>query len=440
MIKSFYEISENEYFQQLENKLRDEIHNESEDYILSLGENEYKSYLIDKYGLEKIEIFKSEEKFAEPHKKVGTIQDKFGRNIKRSIYHYTIKYPFSGDPSLFSVRPSQHSIEYKRIEVDTENNTVSINFKLPKNDQDQVEKEKEKIYSQAFVNLDSLNNSVERWNSLLPGKVDSIFDEIKKEETESKEPDEEAEITGEEEAESVPADQPAIDDQKEEAEQKEPSKETEVKGDEKAESVPAVAPAIEKSKPTPSVEKDEKVASGPHLSKELYTDILNIIYDVGKKMEKKPSLYLDRDEEDLRDQFMLFLETRYEGATGTSEIFSKKGSTDIILKYSEEGPNLFVAECKFWHGINVFKKVVSQLFGKYVTWKDSKAALLFFVTNQNFSSVLTEVKQHISEHPYYKNYLGDNGDSSFAYKFHLTNRDDIEIDLEVLLFHFPHLD
>ena len=76
-------------------------------------------------------------------------------------------------------------------------------------------------------------------------------------------------------------------------------------------------------------------------------------------MERKPSLYRGKEEEDLRDQFLLFLETRYAATTGTSETFNKAGKTDILLKY-EDGTNLFVAECKWWKGEREFHAAINN--------------------------------------------------------------------------------
>lgn len=82
----------------------------------------------------------------------------------------------------------------------------------------------------------------------------------------------------------------------------------------------------------------------------MYHDVLKVIYDSGKGMERKPKLYIGKDEEGLRDQFLYVLETRYVGITATGETFNSIGKADIILKYANDGSNLFVAECKFWHG------------------------------------------------------------------------------------------
>jgi hypothetical protein len=112
-------------------------------------------------------------------------------------------------------------------------------------------------------------------------------------------------------------------------------------------------------------------------------------------MEKKPSTYKDKDEKGIRDQFLLVLETRYDSTITTGETFNKGGKTDIILKYAKDGSNLFVAECKFWHGSSEFHKAISQLFDRYLTWRDSKAALMLFVIDKDFTNFIETIKKEI---------------------------------------------
>jgi hypothetical protein len=120
------------------------------------------------------------------------------------------------------------------------------------------------------------------------------------------------------------------------------------------------------------------------MSKEMYDDILKVVYEFGKGMEKKPSTYIGKDEESLRDQFLLLLETRYEGTTATGETFNRNGKTDIILKYAKDNSNLFIAECKIWKGAEEFQKAIFQLFDNYLTWRDSKSGTSFIHQEQGF--------------------------------------------------------
>lgn len=110
---------------------------------------------------------------------------------------------------------------------------------------------------------------------------------------------------------------------------------------------------------------------------------------------------------------------RYDSTTATGETFNKGGKTDILLKYAKDGSNLFVAECKFWHGSSEFQKAISQLFDRYLTWRDSKAALILFVTNKDFTNIIETIKNEVKRHPYYLKLVGNRGETSLSYHFHL---------------------
>ncbi len=172
------------------------------------------------------------------------------------------------------------------------------------------------------------------------------------------------------------------------------------------------------------------------MADQMYEDVLKVLFQVGHSMERKPSLYRGKDEEALRDQFLMFIETRYEATTGTGETFNKSGKTDILLKY-QDGTNLFVAECKFWTGEKDFQGAIDQLFDLYLTWRDSKAALLLFVKNKGFSSVVQKVRDEAKNHPYFVRPLPPREETSLAFEFHIPNDKQRLVRFAILLFAFP---
>ena len=129
--------------------------------------------------------------------------------------------------------------------------------------------------------------------------------------------------------------------------------------------------------------------------------ILQVIHDVGKQFERLPSTYANKEEEDLRDHFLLFLEAGFEGSA-TGETFNKKGKTDILLRYN--GQNVFIAECKFWRGEKGFLKTIDQLL-EYLTWRDSKIAVMLFVPNKDFSSVVSQIEGIARNHSNYLRFV-----------------------------------
>ena len=161
-----------------------------------------------------------------------------------------------------------------------------------------------------------------------------------------------------------------------------------------------------------------------------------MINDVGKEFERLPSLYANKKEEHLRDHFLMMIEPHFDGSA-TGETFNKTGKTDILLRY--EGTNVFIAECKFWKGKKALLDTISQLLG-YLTWRDSKAAVILFVRNRDFTTILETAKEEISKHSNYLEFLGIQDETWLNYHFHLNGDRNRLIDLAVMFFHLPPAD
>src|SRR6202000_126626 len=67
------------------------------------------------------------------------------------------------------------------------------------------------------------------------------------------------------------------------------------------------SPIVRKAVPLPSSERVNGITI-PVLESKVYNDIREVLYHVGQAIERKPSLYRGKHEEDLRDIFLLFLE------------------------------------------------------------------------------------------------------------------------------------
>ncbi len=402
-IKAFQEIDFSSFSNKLKEKIQSEINFKGKEYILTVDENEYKTYLIDKYSFEPIVIDQDSVEIGEPFITKETFESRYyGENYGADVYNFTIRYKFSGTPEIFKLRPSQRYPNTYSISVNETWSVVSFSFKLFKRDPDEFTKMKDTTYIAAFKNLEYANRDIQNWNSQIVNTVNSIFNTQKQKYLQ--ENDFFAAIN--------------------------------VKVNPNTTSV-FTSPTIKKKIiPQPIISKNKEFSSEPTMSSEMYDDLLKVVYDSGKSMEKKPALYQDKDEEGLRDQFLFVLETRYEGTTATGETFNRSGKTDIILKYAKDGSNLFVAECKIWNGPSNYLKAISQLFDRYLTWRDSKVALLIFVTNQDFTNVLQTIADETKKHSYFSKVIGKRGESSFSFLMHLPQDKDKQIFLEVLSFHY----
>ena len=172
----------------------------------------------------------------------------------------------------------------------------------------------------------------------------------------------------------------------------------------------------------------------PTLNDESYRHILKLINDVGKNFERMPSVYKGKGEEDLRDHILMTLDPNFELGSASGETFNKSGKTDIQLRY--DSSVIFVAECKFWSGEKGYLKTISQLLN-YLTWRDTKACVIMFVRQQDFSSILDKVKYSTENHENYLSYVNNTDENWFNYRFHINGDKNRELKLAIQLYHLP---
>lgn len=400
-IKAFLEEEWDNAVFSIDYQIKSEMDSEEKSYILNVDEQIYIDYFYNKYYFIPLKIFPETEEFREPLTIVENYYNKeMGRSYERDVYKFTIKYKFEGTAFLFRLKPNR--FVNTTYEIDVNENQVMFSFKLYKKDPDEFNRVKTECYNKAFANIQNINSEVEKHNKSLRGRIANIFHNIKEEYLKENSFFEAINLKVKPESKAIF-------------------------------SVPTVK---KKVIPQPEISNNKKYTSEPSMSMEIYLDILEVIYSSGKKMERKPSLYKDKDEEGLRDQFLFILEDRYESTTATGETFNKSGKTDILLKYTKDSTNLFIAECKFWKGKSEFHKAINQLFDRYLTWRDSKVALLIFVDNKDFSKVIKSIPIDTKSHSYYVRENGKRGETSFSYIFHLPIDNNKEVFLEIILFHF----
>jgi hypothetical protein len=170
----------------------------------------------------------------------------------------------------------------------------------------------------------------------------------------------------------------------------------------------------------------------PTINENVYFEILRDCYNIGTEIERHPSLYEGKGEEALRDHFLLVLSPNFHSVTGES--FNRKGKTDILVRH--EGKNLFVAECKFWRGKKQLHDTIDQILS-YLTWRDSKAAILFFVDNKNIGPVLDQINEETITHPCFVKSNGKRQESWFDFYFHLQNDNTRSVRIAIQFFHYP---
>lgn len=171
----------------------------------------------------------------------------------------------------------------------------------------------------------------------------------------------------------------------------------------------------------------------PTLAPEEYEEVLRIMSNMAEVMERSPSAFVEMREEDLRTHFLVQLNGQYEGQA-TGETFNFEGKTDIHLRV--EAMNVFIAECKFWSGPRDLQKAIDQLLS-YLSWRDTKAALIIFNRNANFSEVLATIQQAVPTHPQFKRVVPHHNETSFRYVFGQLNDPNREMIITVMAFDVP---
>jgi hypothetical protein len=186
-------------------------------------------------------------------------------------------------------------------------------------------------------------------------------------------------------------------------------------------------PKIEQLKPAGAFKPE------PALANEDYEEILRIMHNMVQVMELSPQAFHNMGEEDLRSHFLVQLNGAFKGQA-TGETFNFQGKTDILIRV--EGKNVFIAECKFWKGEKALVATLDQLLS-YLSWRDTKAAVLVFNRNANFSAVLAKIRETLPKHPFFKRELGASGETAFRYVFAQPSDSNREIILTVLAFDIP---
>lgn len=165
-----------------------------------------------------------------------------------------------------------------------------------------------------------------------------------------------------------------------------------------------------------------------------YNQIINEINIFGLNLEKFKSLYSKFDEEGFREFFLPHLNSISKIHSTTGETFNKIGKTDILVQ-DQEGVNVFIAECKIWHGEKELLKAIDQLLTRYVTWRDEKTALIVFnKDHQNFSQLLDTAKDALKKHPNFHSYVKETTNTSFSYIFKNEEDSNKKVYLELMVF------
>ena len=163
---------------------------------------------------------------------------------------------------------------------------------------------------------------------------------------------------------------------------------------------PSIAPVKVEVRQPPALPVPPKtgLAPEPGIADETYERILSFIRHQGRTFERTPKTFAIHGEEDLRNIVLAQLNGHFQG-DAVGEAFRGRGKTDICIE--QDSRAAFVGECKLWTGAAGLTAALDQLLS-YLTWRDSKAALVMFnMRNKDFSKILESMPQTLRTHPQY---------------------------------------
>lgn len=401
----FYERELSEFLESNIRALEDEVNGRPDNYILNINETEFIDFLTKRFSIEDFELnfdaitSSIYEQFIPAGRFPSGFNVYSGKSYPKDIIRYYI--PFTGDKRLLYCVPSSRLLW--SIDVDIEENCICFDIINFYDDPDVIKNEANSNITHIRSQYNNVLKELREYNEGLSHRAQQIFQNRKKHLL--KKNDLVAAL-------GIPI----------------------RRRDDVPETFAIPAPPIRKKiQVAPPVSIEKGFTPEPTLDNAIYQEILQIIQDVGKQFERMPSTYASKDEESLRDHFLLVLEPRFEGSA-TGETFNKGGKTDILLRY--EGTNVFIAECKFWKGAKLYHDTINQLLG-YLNWRDSKSAIILFVQNKDFSSVIRTVENESPNHPNYLGFVSKKDETWLNYRFHINGDINREVKLAVLLFHIP---
>lgn len=164
-----------------------------------------------------------------------------------------------------------------------------------------------------------------------------------------------------------------------------------------------------------------------------YSKILECVHSIGKMFERLPDTYRDKGEESLRDHILVCLGAAIIGSA-TGETFNKRGKTDILVRGATS--NEFIGECKFWRGKEVYFSTIDQLL-TYLSWRDTNAAVILFVPNQDFSSVIQKIRTYTAEHPSFLRAVSERDETWQNYQFKMNGDPSRVVNIAIMAYHIP---
>lgn len=373
-----------------------ELDGMSDDRLFNTDLSELQRYALGKYDLEMIELG---EPAVDEARAKARVNGWDGRTIDVDAQRYTLEVPFTGERQLFFCQGSTFTMNPPHGSVDQ--NAVSMTVVDRQPSAEKLNAEFERFMSNLKQHLDWLRPDVQRWNESIAGVVESHVQARRARADQAG-----AVASGLKFALKPRGDRPATFSAPVAARQR-------------------IVPQLPKPRPASPPE--------PALSDAIYRDILDTLQQMAEVMERSPHAYADMDEETLRFQFLVPLNAKFEGEA-RGEVFNYGGKTDILI--TSQGRNIFIGECKIWKGEKALSDAINQILG-YLSWRDTKAAILLFNRNRSFSEVLAKIRPTVEKHAQFSGFDGQRGETEMSFTFSRPDDASRKLKLTVLAFDIP---
>lgn len=378
-------------------KIKEEIYSFGEDYLLNVSEEDLVKSLVKKYTLTP-PVLKMDEKHLIGPKEIDVQKEDYGEIVPLKGTLIEVIIPFEGNQELFHYLPSTHQ-NLPQAEIDI--NGLHLHYAMTSHDAEFIKKRIDQDIQQITAYLQWVRNDVDNFNNSLESYVKGLIKTRK---------------------EKLLKDRNLVSALDIPIKKRDDTSWTY--------SIP-VKPKKIKIK-LPQI-RSEKFKPEPTLAMGIYEDILAIIQNMALVMEKSPKAFSKMREENLRDHFLVQLNGQYVGQA-MGEVFNYQGKTDILIRY--ENANVFIAECKFWKGKKNLLETVDQLL-KYITWRDTKTAILLFNRGGNLSEILRKIPEIVNKHSCYKRKLEISGETKSRYVLHHPDDSNREFLLTIMAFNIP---
>lgn len=406
MINVLYSIPKTFEFVNLNvflNNQKKEIHDKIKQIDLLLTDIEdLKSSLLATYAMF-LEIHTEQEKLAEAGSYEDYYEDIYGERIRFTVYKFKAIYPYTGNADLLNIKLDWKMVTscYHEGPIEYDDDNITMFFEVREElTTENVNRAKKKYYDGTLAPLKFLMKDLEEYNNNLPHFIEYEIEQSLKERRNKYNV---MQKLGIREANYTPHSHPK-------------------------------APIFPKQ--SISIPSESERFLNPSLATDIYVKIIDEIYNLYKGYEKTPSVFKGKGETALRDLCLSPLQLHFKNSTATGETFNKHGKTDISIK-SDDGDNIFIAECKIWKGQQALQEALDQLIDRYVTIRDTKTALIVFVQDQKFTDIITKAFNAAKEHRLFWHDNIKKKETSFGLIFHHPEDSKIEIMLELMLFHFP---